>query len=102
MLHDCSWWEIEPTNCYETTEGSDSEGAVKDKDTDSRMDVDRDIPTAPQANINASSSYPSDDLINQFLMLTGSATKDDAVLFLQEANMSFEQAVSLYFDPTQK
>lgn len=102
LLQACSWWNIEPTNTYESNFNENDNKVENSVENSGKMDIDNDTPPAPQVNLSENLSYPSDELIAQFLMVTGSDTKDHAIIFLQEANMSLEQAASLYFDPNQK
>ena len=90
--------EIEATRSHNLRDLSSNRNA-KLKKAASR--VNENAPPAPQA-ASSNQSLPSDDLIAQFLTLTGSDSKDVAIFFLNAANLSFEQAVSLFFDPVQK
>ena len=98
VLQACSWWEIDATKSRNLRSLSKDRNARIKKETPIVEDK---IPPAPQA-INANQSSPSDESIAQFLALTGSDSKDVAIFFLNAANLSFEQAVSLFFDPVQR
>ena len=88
-----SWWDIEPLVHVVSPIG------LKVNDTPPVAPQNRSPPLQPPSN----DPPPSDEAIANFLAFSGgAASQSDAVAFLKAGNNSVDQAISLYFDKSQR